>query len=77
VATGAFTAQSPPAAGTPVSFTGTTYGLGGDGPTTTIATGAVNPAAPQKLLLLPSQPAATLASAEKAACEYPGSAAGD
>jgi hypothetical protein len=51
--------------------------IGGDGPTTTIATGAVNPVAPQKLLPLPSQPAATLASAEQVACEYPGSAAGD
>jgi len=50
--------------------------LGGDGPSGTAAVGAVRPAAPETLLAPPSLSADSLAAAEQAACQYPGSPAG-
>ena len=51
--------------------------VGGDGPTSVLAGGAVRPAAPQTLLPLPAQSAASRDAAEQAACEYPGESTGD
>jgi hypothetical protein len=50
--------------------------VGGDGPTSVVAAGAVRASAPQTLLAPPKQSAASLAAAKKAACQYPGEAAG-
>lgn len=46
--------------------------LGGDGPTRVLATAAVDPASPRTLRPPTRQSAATLATAEATACEYPG-----
>jgi hypothetical protein len=50
--------------------------LGGDGPSRTAAVSALRPAAPQTLLAPPSLSDDSLAAAEQAACQYPGSPAG-